>query len=117
MTRKQKDNITFEEFEKLDIRMCRIISCGKVPDTDKLYQMEVDTGSEELGIKLVVSSIADKITPEELIGFNYPFIVNLPPRKIRGISSEAMIILGERKDGGFVKLTTLGVEDIGSIII
>lgn len=87
----QKPNITFEEFEKLDIRVCRILSVEKVENADKLYKMEIDTGIDK---RIVVSAIAQQITEEKLKNKHFLFILNLEPRKIRGIESKAMIILG-----------------------
>lgn len=88
----QKPNISFEEFQKLDIRICEIIAVEKVPNTDKLYKMEIDTGLDK---RTVVSAIAHVFKEEILLGQYLPFVLNLEPRKIKGIESSAMIILGE----------------------
>ncbi|TXI85134.1 MAG: hypothetical protein E6Q38_00885 [Crocinitomicaceae bacterium] len=90
--RPQKSNISFEDFEKLDIRICKILSVEKVENTDKLYKMEIDTGIDK---RIVVSAIAHQIKVDELLNESLPFVLNLEPRKIRGIESNAMIILGE----------------------
>lgn len=86
--RPQKPNISFEDFEKLDIRICKILSVEKVEKADKLYKMEIDTGIDK---RIVVSAIADKIPDNRLLGQLMPFVLNLEPRKIRGIESTAMI--------------------------
>lgn len=86
----QKPNITFEEFEKLDIRVCKILSVEKVEKADKLYKMEIDTGIDK---RIVVSAIAQTFSEQDLVGHHLPFVLNLEPRKIRGIESKAMIIL------------------------
>ncbi len=88
----QKPNISIEDFEKLDIRLCKILSVEKVENTDKLYKMQIDTGIDK---RTVVSAIADKIPVNELLGQHLPFVLNLEPIKIRGIESNAMIILAE----------------------
>lgn len=87
-----KSTISFQEFQNLDIRVCKILSIEKVPDTDKLYKMEIDTGLDK---RLVVSAIADRLPINVLEGAWLPFVLNLDPRVIKGIKSEAMIILGE----------------------
>ena len=87
----QKPNISLEEFEKLDIRVCKILSIEKVEKADKLYKMQIDTGIDK---RIVISAIAHQITEEELKDMHFPFILNLEPRKIRGIESNAMIIMG-----------------------
>lgn len=88
----QKSNITFDDYLKADIRICKILSAERVPETDKLFKMEIDTGIDK---RIVVSSIANKITADELINSYMPFVLNLEPRIIKGIESTAMIILGE----------------------
>lgn len=87
-----KETIEFEDFNKLDIRVCQIISVEKVPDTDRLYKMEIDTGVDK---RIVVSSIAHKFPILQLLNQHLPFVLNLKPREIKGIESTAMIILAE----------------------
>ncbi len=89
---KQKPNITFEEFNKLDIRICKIISIEKVEKADKLYKIQIDTGFDK---RTVVSAIAQSFLERDLLNCHIPFVLNLEPRIIRGIESTAMIILGE----------------------
>jgi len=93
----QKPNITFEEFEKLDVRVCKIISIEKVENADKLYKMEIDTGIDK---RTVVSAIAQSFSENDLLNQHLPFVLNLEPRKIRGIESSAMIILSEAVQSG-----------------
>jgi len=93
--RAQKPNIEFEDFEKLDIRICKILSVERVPKTDKLYKMEIDTGIDK---RIVVSSIADKVTELQLLSQYMPFVLNLKPRTIKGIESTAMIIMAHSGD-------------------
>lgn len=90
--RPQKPTISFEDFEKLDIRICTITGVERVPNTDKLYKLTIQTGIDE---RICVSAIADKFSEEDLKYRNMPFILNLEPRKIKGIESQAMIIMAE----------------------
>jgi methionyl-tRNA synthetase len=111
-----KPEITFEEFLKLDIRLCQILSVEKVEGKDKLYKMEINTGIDQ---RTVVSAIAQIYTPEELRNKVLPFVLNLTPRKIAGIESKAMIILAESQANN--KTFQISAEDnvatIGSIVI
>ena len=85
-------DITFEDFTKLDIRVGTVLECTKVPKADKLLQFRLDDG---LGGRTILSGIAQHYTPEELIGKQVCFIANLPPRKLRGIESQGMILSAE----------------------
>jgi methionyl-tRNA synthetase len=83
--------ITFEDFQKLEIRMGKVVAAEKVPETDKLLKLEVDFAEQEK--RTIVSGIAHAVTPEEIIGKTLPFITNLEPRTIRGIESQGMIMV------------------------
>lgn len=83
--------ITFEDFEKLEIKIGKVLTAEKVPETDKLLKLEVDFGESEK--RTIVSGIAHAITPEEITGKEMPFITNLEPRTIRGIESNGMIMV------------------------
>jgi len=111
-----KPEITFEEFLKLDIRLCQILSVEKVEGKDKLYKMEINTGIDQ---RTVVSAIAQIYTPEELHNKVLPFVLNLTPRKIAGIESKAMIILAESQANHqtFQISAEDNVATIGSIVI
>ena len=85
-------DITFEDFTKLDIRVGTVLECTKVPKADKLLQFRLDDG---LGGRTILSGIAQHYTPEELVGKQVCFIANLPPRKLRGIESQGMILSAE----------------------
>jgi methionyl-tRNA synthetase len=108
-----KPEITFDDYVKLDVRVCEILSVEKVEKADKLYLLKIQTGIDE---RVVVSAIADKFSPEELLGKKMPFVLNLVPRKIRGIDSFAMIIMAEGADGKYFELSNAGAE-VGSIVI
>jgi methionine--tRNA ligase beta chain len=85
-----KEIIKFPDFEKLDIRVGKILSAEKVEGADKLLKLEVDFGSEK---RQVVAGLAPYFEAELLVGKQCPFLVNLEPRKLRGLESQAMILV------------------------
>jgi methionyl-tRNA synthetase len=91
-----KDEITFDEFTKMDIRIGTILTAEKHPDADKLLKMTVDTGIDE---RTIVSGIAEHYQPEDIIGKQVSVLINLAPRKIRGIESQGMILMAENNEG------------------
>ena len=92
----QKPNVSFDDFSKMDIRVCTIISAEKVAKTTKLLKLTVDTG---IDTRTVVSGIAEYYEPEKLAGRQILMIVNLEPRKIKGIESRGMILCAQDADG------------------
>lgn len=88
--------ISFDDFTKLDLRVATIIEAEKVPKTDKLLKLKVDLGFEQ---RTVVSGIAGSYSPEEIIGQQVTLLINLAPRKIKGIESQGMILMAEEADG------------------
>ncbi|MBQ8277103.1 MAG: methionine--tRNA ligase [Bacteroidaceae bacterium] len=98
-----RPDIAFEDFEKLDIRVGTVLSCERVPKADKLLKFEIADGMEN---RVIVSGIAKHYKPEELVGKQICFIANLPPRKLRGIESQGMILSAENFDGGLSVLCT-----------
>ena len=97
-----RENITFDDFTKLDIRVGTVLECTKVPKADKLLQFRIDDGLEK---RTIVSGIAQHYKPEELVGKQVCFIANLAPRKLKGIVSEGMILSAENWDGGLAVIT------------
>ena len=91
-----KPTIEFDDFMKMDIRTGTIIEAEKVPKTKKLLKLLVDTGIDQ---RTVVSGIAEYYKPEIIIGKKVSILVNLAPRKLRGIESQGMILMAEDKDG------------------
>ncbi|MBI4079947.1 hypothetical protein HY414_01845 [Candidatus Kaiserbacteria bacterium] len=89
--------ISYEDFAKLDIRIGTVIAAEMVPNADKLIKCTVDFG--ELGQRTIVSGIAEWKKPEELIGKQYPYVVNLAPRVLRGIASEGMLLAATDAEG------------------
>ena len=81
--------ITFDDFKKIDMRIGKILSAEKVEGTDKLMKIEIDLGTEK---RQLVAGIADMYEPYSLIGKEIPVLMNLEPRKIRGIESQGMIL-------------------------
>lgn len=91
-----KDPITFDDFVKVDIRTGTILEAEKVPKTKKLLKLKIDTGIDQ---RTVVSGIAEDYQPEDIIGKKISILVNLAPRKIRGIESQGMILMAENPEG------------------
>ena len=91
-----KEQCTFEDFEKMDIRTATVLEAERVPKTDKLLKLKIDTG---LDVRTIVSGIAEYYTPEEMVGKQISILANLAPRKIRGIESQGMILMAKELDG------------------
>ena len=91
-----KENIPFEDFEKLDIRVGTVLECTKVPKADKLLCFKIADGLEN---RTIVSGIAKYYKPEDLVGKQVCFIANLAPRKLKGIESQGMILSAVNHDG------------------
>ncbi|NPD47136.1 MULTISPECIES: methionine--tRNA ligase [unclassified Lentimicrobium] len=91
-----KENIQFEDFAKMDIRVGTILEAEKVAKTKKLLKLLVDTGIDK---RTVVSGIAEYYKPEDIIGKQVSILVNLAPKKLRGIESQGMILMAEDADG------------------
>ncbi|OFX25641.1 MAG: methionine--tRNA ligase [Bacteroidetes bacterium GWA2_31_9b] len=91
-----KENITYDEFSKMDIRVGTILEAERVPKTDKLLKLKIDTGIDQ---RTVVSGIAVDHKPEEIIGKQVSILVNLVPRTIKGIESKGMILMAEDANG------------------
>ena len=91
------DEIQYEDFAKLDIRVGTVIAAEMVPDADKLIKCTVDFG--ELGTRTIVSGIAQWKKPEELVGRQFPYVVNLAPRVLRGVESEGMLMAASDENG------------------
>ena len=96
-----KEETTFDDFCKMDIRVGTVLDCQKVPKSDKLLQFKIDDG---MGGRTIVSGIAQSYSPEELIGKQVCFIANFPTRKLKGVESQGMILSAVDKDG---KLTVI----------
>ena len=95
----QAPDVDFDTFMKADLRVGTVLECCKVPKADKLLQFLIDDGMKK---RTIVSGIAHYYNPEDLVGKQVCFIANLPPRKLRGIVSEGMILSAEQPDGSLV---------------
>ena len=91
-----KEQISFDDFTKIDLRTATILEAEKVEKADKLLKLKVDTGVD---VRTVVSGIAESFSPEEIIGKQVMILLNLTPRKIRGIESQGMLLLTTKPDG------------------
>lgn len=92
----QKPTISFDEFQKMDIRVSTILAAEKIAKTKKLLKLTVDTGIDK---REIVSGIAEHFTPEELVGRQVLVLVNLEPREMRGVESRGMILMAEDASG------------------
>ena len=102
-----RENVPFDDFAKLDIRVGKVLECQKVSKADKLLQFRIDDG---LGGRTIVSGIAKHYKPEELVGKNVCFVANLEPRKLKGIESQGMILSAEDADGRLIVITPAADE-------
>lgn len=110
-----KENVAFEDFGKLDIRVATVLECTKVPKADKLLQFKLDDG---MGGRTILSGIAAYYpNPEELIGSQVLFIANFAPRKLRGIDSEGMILSAENPDGTLTLVRPAEKLTNGSVVV
>ena len=92
----QKAECSFEDFQKMDIRVSTILEAEKLPKTKKLLKLTIDTGIDK---RTIVSGIAEHFTPEELVGQQVLVLVNLAPRDFKGITSQGMILMAEDATG------------------
>ena len=81
--------ITFDDFKRLDIRIGKILSAERVEGTDKLLKLEIDLGTEK---RQIVAGMAEFFEPAHIVGKGLPILVNLEPRKLRGIESQGMVL-------------------------
>ncbi|MBV7441058.1 methionine--tRNA ligase [Weeksellaceae bacterium TAE3-ERU29] len=101
----QKEEITFDDFQKMDIRIGTILEAEKVKGADRLLKLKVDTG---LDVRTIVSGIAESFQAEEVVGKRAAVLVNLAPRKIKGIESQGMLLFSDQPNG---KLTFINPEE------
>lgn len=92
----QKEECTFEDFEKMDIRTATVLEAERVPKTDKLLKLTIDTGIDK---RIIVSGIAEYYSPEDMLGKQICILANLKPRTIKGIESHGMILMAKQGDG------------------
>ncbi|HNQ62544.1 MAG TPA: methionine--tRNA ligase subunit beta [Syntrophorhabdaceae bacterium] len=97
------ENIGFNDFLKLDLRVAEIKSCEDLPGADKLYKLTIDVGEE----RTIVAGIKQHYTKEELVGKKIAVVANLEPRKLRGVISHGMLLAASNEDNTSIVLLTL----------
>ena len=108
-----KEEITFDEFSKMDLRVGTITAAEKIEKADKLLKLTVDTG---IDVRTVVSGIAEHFKPQEVIGQKVSILLNLTPRKIRGVESQGMILMAETEKGELAFISPTKEIDTGNTI-
>ncbi|MBQ5719166.1 MAG: methionine--tRNA ligase [Alistipes sp.] len=109
----QKDECTFDDFQKIDIRVSTILEAEKIAKTKKLLKLTVDTGIDK---RTIVSGIAEHFKPEELIGKQVLVLVNLAPREMKGVMSQGMILMAEDASGKLELLSPNNKTNNGAIV-
>ena len=109
----QKEDTSFDQFMGLDLRVGTILEAERVPKADRLLKFLVDTGLDQ---RTIVSGVAEHFTPEEMVGKKVTVLMNLPPRKIRGVVSQGMLLMAEDADGALRIMTPEHGAESGSII-
>ncbi|HLW40580.1 MAG TPA: methionine--tRNA ligase, partial [Brumimicrobium sp.] len=109
----QKEDVQFEEFLKMDVRIGTILEAKPVKKADKLLELLIDTGIDQ---RTIVSGIAEHYKPEEIIGKKVSVLLNLPPRKLRGVVSNGMILMAEDNNGKLSFIVPEEDVDTGSEI-
>ncbi|QKG57413.1 methionine--tRNA ligase [Hymenobacter sp. BRD128] len=109
-----KENVSFDEFGKMDLRVGTIIAAEKIAKTKKLLKLTVDTGLDQ---RIIVSGIAEAFIPEALIGQQAMVLLNLAPREIKGIQSQGMLLLAENADGSLALMQPGATVRNGSPIL
>ncbi|MDR1182112.1 MAG: methionine--tRNA ligase, partial [Bacteroidales bacterium] len=109
----QKELISYDDFSKMDLRICRILQAEKVAKTKKLLKLTVDTGIDK---RTIISGIAEHYEPEHLLGKNVLMLINLQAKEIKGVSSQGMILMAENTDGELGIVTTDKDTAIGSVV-
>jgi methionyl-tRNA synthetase len=108
-----KPDINYEDFEKLDLRVGKVLEAEKVPKADKLLKLTVDLGFEK---RTILSGIAEYYKPEELVGKLVTVVANLAPRKIRGIESQGMLLMAGNDFGKLYNVSTEKDIELGSVV-
>lgn len=109
----QKDDISFDQFMSMDLRVGTILEAERVPKADRLLKFLVDTGLDQ---RTIVSGIAEHFSPEEMVGKKVTVLMNLPPRKIRGVESQGMLLMAADGDGSLRLMAPENGADSGAVI-
>jgi methionyl-tRNA synthetase len=108
-----KESVSFEDFTKIDMRTATVLEAEKVPNTDKLLKLTIDTG---IDVRTIVAGIAEYFNPLDMVGKQISVVANLEPRKIKGIESKGMILMAEDTEGKLVLVSPLENIVDGSVI-
>jgi methionyl-tRNA synthetase len=109
----QKETVQFDDFEKMDVRAVTVLAAERVPKTDKLLKLTVDTGIDK---RTIVSGIAEFYKPEDIIGKQVCVLINLAPRKIKGIESQGMILMAKNPSGKMCLVQPSEIMDNGAVL-
>ena len=109
----QKAPVSFDDFGRMDIRTATVLEAERVPKTDKLLKLTIDTGIDR---RVIVSGIAEYYSPEDMLGKQICILANLAPRKIRGIESKGMILMAKQGDGSMRFITPQEAVANGAVI-
>jgi len=107
------DNITFDDFKKMDLRVAQIKECEDVPGADRLYKLTVDAGE----VRQIVAGIKPYYTKEELVGKRIVLVANLEPRTLRGITSHGMLLAASSEDKSAVVLISPDKEIANGAVV
>ena len=107
-----KEEITFDDFSKLDLRVGTVLTCEKVEGAEKLLKLIVDLGFEQ---RQILAGLAEFLSPNDLVGCKVIVVANLKPRKMRGLESQGMLLAAETGEGKVVTPLTVDIED-GSVV-
>ncbi|MCB0717704.1 MAG: methionine--tRNA ligase [Bacteroidetes bacterium] len=102
-----RDEIEYDDFAKLDLRMGTVIAADRVPKADKLLRLDVDLGYEK---RQILSGVAEQMKPEELVGRRVVVVANLKPRRLRGFDSAGMLLMAEDRDGKLCLIESAGED-------
>ena len=109
----EKTEVSFDDFDKMDIRTATVLAAERVPKTDKLMKLSIDTGIDK---RTIVSGIAEYYSPEQMIGKQICILANLQPKMIRGIESKGMILMAKQGDGKMRFVTPQEVLANGAVV-
>ena len=110
----EKVYATIDDFSKIELRLGTVLSVNVVEGADKLYILSVDLGEEKP--RQILSGIREYMTPEDLLGKQFPFVANLKPRMLRGYESQGMILAGSDEVAGFALLSPTKVLPNGTLL-
>ena len=109
----QKEAVSFDQFGAMDIRVAKVLAAERVPKTDKLLKLSIDTGIDQ---RTIVSGIAEYYSPEDMVGRQICILANLEPRVIRGIESCGMILMAKQGDGTMRLISPVEAINNGAVV-